>query len=39
VLVWGVTDETAWRRTAQPVLFSEYEPKPAFWPVIDEARK
>jgi endo-1,4-beta-xylanase len=38
VLLWGVTDETAWRRTAQPVLFSEYQPKPAFWAVIDEAR-
>ncbi len=39
VLVWGVTDETSWRREASPLLFSEFKPKPAFWAVIDEARR
>ncbi len=39
VLVWGINDETSWRREASPLLFSDYEPKPAFWAVIDEARR
>ena len=38
VLVWGISDETSWLRPDQPLLFSGYEPKPAFWAVIDEAR-
>jgi len=39
VLIWGISDETAWRKEAQPVLFSEYRPKPAFWAVIEEAAR
>ena len=37
VLVWGITDETSWLKPDQPLLFSEYKPKPAFWAVIQEA--
>jgi endo-1,4-beta-xylanase len=38
VVVWGVNDETSWMRPPdEPLLFSEWEPKPAFWAVHDEA--
>jgi endo-1,4-beta-xylanase len=37
VLVWGITDEISWLKPDQPLLFSEYKPKPAFWAVIDQA--
>jgi endo-1,4-beta-xylanase len=39
VLVWGINDETSWRKEASPLLFSEFKPKPAFWAVLEEARR
>jgi len=37
VLVWGLNDENSWLRPPDaPLLFSEMQPKPAFWAVIDE---
>ncbi|HYD43361.1 MAG TPA: endo-1,4-beta-xylanase [Anaeromyxobacter sp.] len=37
VLVWGLSDEHSWLRPPDaPLLFSEMQPKPAFWAVIDE---
>jgi endo-1,4-beta-xylanase len=39
VLTWGVNDESSWLRVPdEPLLFSEWEPKPEFWAVLDEAR-
>jgi len=38
VVLWGVNDETSWLRPPdEPLLFSEWEPKAAFWAVLDEA--
>jgi hypothetical protein len=33
-----VNDETSWLRVPdEPLLFAEFEPKPEFWAVYDEA--
>ena len=38
VVMWGVNDETSWLKPPdEPLLFSEFEPKPQFWAVYDEA--
>jgi GH35 family endo-1,4-beta-xylanase len=39
VALWGIDDESPWRKLARPLLFSEYQPKPAFWAVIGEAAR
>jgi endo-1,4-beta-xylanase len=39
VLVWGISDEDSWHKSEEPLLFSELQPKPAFWAVIDEAAR
>jgi endo-1,4-beta-xylanase len=37
VLVWGVNDENSWLKPPDaPLLFMEWQPKPAFWAVADE---
>lgn len=36
VQVWGVMDEQSWRSDKHPLLFTAgFQPKPAFWAVID----
>ena len=38
VQVWGVTDDLSWRARQFPLLFdADFQPKPAFWAVIEEA--
>jgi endo-1,4-beta-xylanase len=38
VVLWGVNDEQSWLRPPdEPLLFTEYQPKPQFWAVHDEA--
>jgi endo-1,4-beta-xylanase len=38
VVLWGVNDESSWRRAPDaPLLFSELQPKDAFWEVVDAA--
>jgi endo-1,4-beta-xylanase len=40
VVTWGITDEGSWLRPPDaPLLFSEMQPKPAFWAVIDEGER
>lgn len=40
VTFWGVTDADSWRRNGNPLLFDgNWQPKPAFQVVIDEATK
>ncbi len=40
VVLWGVNDETSWLQPPdEPLLFSTFRPKPAFWAVLDEARR
>jgi len=39
VVLWGITDEMSWHPLEEPLLFSEMEPKPAFWAVVDEAAR
>ncbi len=40
VLLWGVNDETSWLRPPDgPLLFRGFQPKPAFWAVLAEARR
>lgn len=45
VVVWGVNDESSWLRVTgsgvpdAPLLFSEWQPKPEFWAVYDEASR
>jgi endo-1,4-beta-xylanase len=40
VLFWGVNDEASWlEQPDEPLLFTGYLPKPAFWAVIEEARR
>ena len=39
VVLWGVNDETSWLQPPdEPLLFSTFRPKPAFWAVLDEAK-
>jgi len=36
VTLWGVTDDSSWRKGANPLLFNaQGEPKPAFWAIVD----
>ena len=36
VQVWGLNDQMSWRSKDYPLLFdAQFEPKPAFWAVID----
>jgi endo-1,4-beta-xylanase len=38
VLTWGVNDEGSWLRAPdEPLLFSNFRPKPTFWAVLREA--
>jgi len=40
VLTWGVNDQESWLHSPdEPLLFSEFQPKPAFWAVLDEASR
>ena len=40
VLFWGVNDENSWLRPPdEPLLFKAFRPKPAFWAVLQEARR
>ena len=40
VVIWGVNDENSWLRVPdEPLLFTGFEPKAAFWAVLDEATR
>lgn len=37
ITFWGITDENSWRGNASPLLFNHFEPKPAYYGVIEAA--
>jgi len=37
ITFWGISDESSWRGSAVPLLFSYLKPKPAFYGVIEAA--
>ena len=40
VLFWGVNDENSWQGAPDgPLLFRRFQPKPAFWAVLREAKE
>jgi hypothetical protein len=40
VLTWGVNVESSWLRPPdQPLLFSDYRPRPASWAVVNAASR
>lgn len=39
ITFWGTMDETSWRAMGGPLLFSNYQTKPAYYGVIEAAKK
>jgi endo-1,4-beta-xylanase len=40
VVLWGVNDEASWLGAPdEPLLFKGFQPQPAFWAVLEEARR
>lgn len=37
ITFWGITDESSWRSSASPLLFKNFEAKPAYYGVIEAA--
>ncbi|MBR0503148.1 MAG: endo-1,4-beta-xylanase [Paludibacteraceae bacterium] len=35
VTVWGINDEISWRKEGKPLLFSNYQPKSAYYKIIE----
>lgn len=35
VALWGTNDEISWRANGQPLIHSNYQPKPAYWQIIE----
>ncbi len=36
VTFWGMNDETSWRKSGKPLIFSKYQPKEAYWRIIED---